>query len=180
LATTKTSPPITPAVAAHQAEWHARQAADFFAESTKQQRPKTRELCRRRFIANAKLALPSLGLDQFLATFNGWLQRQGHFGVGNAEPIIRELAIELAVASPGGPVVHGDNVERALVAVQSLLAVNQQQVDAALRLVREAKPANVAEVETRRTYRSRVATLFRGGTRPCQAKCGIRNHYPHR
>jgi hypothetical protein len=71
LTATKTkTEPISPAVAAEQAEWLARQAAEYFERSKLNLgTPRARDLSRDRFLRDARLALPSLGLERFLMIF---------------------------------------------------------------------------------------------------------------
>src|SRR4051794_25959034 len=84
---TKTDAAISPAVAAQQAAWHVWQSARYYRDSALNfGSPSAREINRKRFLTNARLALPTLGLDEFLRQFqihNGGDYRE-------AEPIIRE------------------------------------------------------------------------------------------
>jgi hypothetical protein len=73
--------PISQAVAALQIDFRVRQAADYFAESTRKQKtPQTCELNRKRFITNARLAMPSLGLDGFQQAFEQHLRALSNSG----------------------------------------------------------------------------------------------------
>ena len=73
--TTKTTPAaITPAIAATQAAWHAKQAAEYYAQSLLMMKsPQARATARKRFMTDARLALPVMGLDEFLRHFKAWL-----------------------------------------------------------------------------------------------------------
>ena len=93
---------VTPAVAAQQAEWHCRQAAEHFADSNhpRESAPK-RQTARKRFLADARHALPTMGLQTFLATFKQHLFQRGHVShYDDAEPIITALAGEPAPVQP--------------------------------------------------------------------------------
>ena len=100
------SKPISPAVAATQTDWHCRQAAEYFAQSTRQHKtPQAREQARRRFLADTKHALPALGIDAFLVAFKQHLlQRDDVRCFDEAEPIITALAAELAIVPRVVPV----------------------------------------------------------------------------
>jgi hypothetical protein len=91
---------ITQAVAATQPDFHVHAAADYFGDSMDRKRGvKSRDLSRKRFLENVRLALPILGLDQFLTDFQRAMRDSGHEIVyDEAEPVIRQLAAEPAMA----------------------------------------------------------------------------------
>ena len=119
---TKHDGPLSPAVAAQQAAWHARQAATFFSDSVLNKfTPRGREIARKRFIANARAALPAMGLDEFLKHFKAWY---GGNRMDEAEPVIREIWAELqSKPSPDS----------------SNAALAKQLIEAALRLMGESE-----------------------------------------
>jgi len=156
LASTKTSAPLTPAIAAQQSYWLCRQAAGHFHNSERGRNATSRASARRRFIEDARLALPTMGLEKFLANF----ERHSSGDVREAEPIIRELWAELqiksAIAGQPGPVTpapigSADAVRQAVANAQQLMAIAQQQMDLAVRLIDEADKttATTGEIETR-------------------------------
>jgi hypothetical protein len=134
---TKTKPDaVTPPVAAAQADWHCRQAAEHFAKSNHYRiAAPVRLTARKRFLADARHALPTLGLEGFLATFKQHLFRRSdsqHFD--DAQPIITALAAELALVPRAVPLAS-ETVPAALVKAKDALATALAQVGEALRAV---------------------------------------------
>jgi hypothetical protein len=119
-------------------DWHCRQAAEHFVQSNHHlQTAPMRLTARRRFLADARHALPTLGLNAFLATFRQHLFQRGdvrHFE--DAQPIITALAAELALVPRAQPVagVELPDVTAALVKAKDALATALAQVGEALRM----------------------------------------------
>jgi len=130
--------PVTPALATTQAEWHARQAAGYYAQSHNRfKAPQGRATARNRFVADAKLALPVMGLELFLKHFEAWLREAGWpEKFDEAKATIGALAAELALV-PRTVAVAADSVpvSDALTNAKSSLAAALAKVDEALRLV---------------------------------------------
>jgi hypothetical protein len=138
----KSSPDaVTPPVAAAQADWHCRQAAEHFAKSNHYRiAAPVRLTARKRFLADARHALPTLGLDAFLATFKQHLfQRSDSQHFDDAQPIITALAAELALVPRAVPVAGAElpDVTAALVKAKDALATALAQVGEALRVAGE-------------------------------------------
>jgi hypothetical protein len=128
-------PPITPAVAAKQTDWHVTAAVDYFADSRRSSnRPGPRETARKKFIEHTRLALQAMGLEAFSAAFKSLLGqcREWHSIWADAEPVINALAEELQTA-------RTNESERN--------ALTRRLLDAAILLLSE--PATAGAGETR-------------------------------
>jgi hypothetical protein len=134
-ATRNTPAQISPALAATQAEWHAKQSAEFYAQSlNKFKAPQGRATARNRFVADAKLALPVMGLEKFLMHFEAWLRNAGYAQqFDEAKATVTTLAAELAIVPRAVPVAvelpavpAGDG----LAAVKKILADALAQIEA--------------------------------------------------
>jgi hypothetical protein len=151
LTVTKTKPDtITPGVAAQQAEWHCTQSAEHFRWSVGNCGTATsRDRKRRNFLADARHALPTMGLEAFLAKFRLYLFHRGDVGCfDEAKPIITALAAELALVPRAVAVAAASvPVSDALTNAKSALAAALAKVDEALRAVEVT--GELTAVETR-------------------------------
>ena len=134
-ATKSKTEPISPAVAAEQAEWLARQAAEYFERSTLNVgTPRARETSRNRFLRDASLALPALGLDRFLAIFTSYCR------ASEAEAIVRQLWAELeGIPQVGNAEPYRGNGAR----------LARKLIEAALSLIADEEPNATGGIETR-------------------------------
>jgi hypothetical protein len=142
----KTKPDTTaPAIAAHQAVWHAKQAASYWKESERHTLSvRGRETARKRFLEHTRLALPTAGLDTYL----DWFRQLTSEGTRDeAAPIIRELWQEHVAKQAGAeqPLPATPDARAKLQAARQLLTLIGEQIDAAL-----AEPQSDNAIETRK------------------------------
>jgi hypothetical protein len=142
---------ITPAVAAQQAVWHAKQAADYWKESERHTlSARGRETARRRFIEHTRHALPTAGLETYL----DWIRQLTCPRTRDeAAPIIRQLWTEIVVKAAGdNQPAQGEPLPQTarakLVNAQRLLEIGLEQIALALAAVDQSE-GNAAQVETR-------------------------------